>query len=336
MPRRDAAIANANSANTLAALAAIIVAAGGGGDAALGVLLGGNDQATRKLFQNIRYDEAVADELGLSLLDKTNISAEGLRNMMQRLAAQRALPDNRQSRYYTTHPGASKRLSVYQDYINARAGQTFQLPAGFANLSNRLVIKLRAYVESPTLVLERYKVSNSADHQYATAIAHYRRGDLALALIIIDRLVKAEPKDPFFYEFRGDVLMSLAKPQAAATAYEKALSHRNNSPQILLNLGRALIASGQSSNLKQAIDALKKASQGEPKWAFAHRQLAIAYGRAGQLSDANITLAEEALLLGDTQQAIRMARRVLAEANIRDELRNRANDILFRYEATSN
>ena len=40
VPRRDAAIADANSANALAALAAIAVAAGGGGDAAAGVLIG--------------------------------------------------------------------------------------------------------------------------------------------------------------------------------------------------------------------------------------------------------------------------------------------------------
>ena len=70
VPRRDAAIADTNSANALAALAAIAIAAGGGGsDAAAGVLIGGQDQATRKLLQTIRYDEAVADELGLSLLD---------------------------------------------------------------------------------------------------------------------------------------------------------------------------------------------------------------------------------------------------------------------------
>ena len=64
VPRRDAAIADANSANALAALAAIVAAAGGSGDAAAGVLIGGQDQATRRLLQTIRYDEAVADEIG--------------------------------------------------------------------------------------------------------------------------------------------------------------------------------------------------------------------------------------------------------------------------------
>ena len=118
VPRRDAAIAVANSANALTALAAIAVAAGGGGDAAAGVLIGGQDQVTRKLLQTIRYDEAVADEIGLYLLEKAGITADGLRDMMQRMAAQRALPESRQSRYYQTHPDAAERLRIYQDHVS--------------------------------------------------------------------------------------------------------------------------------------------------------------------------------------------------------------------------
>ena len=49
VPRRDAAIADANTAYALTALAAIAVVAGGGEDAAAGVLIGGQDQVTRKL-----------------------------------------------------------------------------------------------------------------------------------------------------------------------------------------------------------------------------------------------------------------------------------------------
>ena len=75
--RRDASIADANSASALAALAAIAVAAGGGGNAAVGVLIGGQDQVARQLLQTSRNDEAVADEIGLSLLEKSGISANG-------------------------------------------------------------------------------------------------------------------------------------------------------------------------------------------------------------------------------------------------------------------
>jgi len=334
VPRRDAAIADANSANTLATLAAIAVAAaGGGGDAAAGVFFGGQDQATRKLLQTIRHDEAVADELGLSLLDETGISASGLRDMMQRMAAQRALPESRQSRYYQTHPGATERLGVYQDHVNRKDSEATPLANDILTLAERLRTKLRAYVEPPQSVLAQFTDETLPGHLYARSIARYRRGELKAALAVIDRLINMAPDDPFFHEFRGDVLLSMATPDGSALAYETAISLRPDSPQILLNYGRSLIAGGRTDDFTKAISALEKARDGEAKWAFAHRQLAIAYGRADRLADADMTLAEEALLTGDKQQAIKMARRTLSYENLRVELQNRANDILFRYGA---
>ena len=331
LQRRDASIADANSASALATLAAIAVAAGGGGDAAVGVLIGGQDQVTRKLLKTSRHDEAVADEIGLSLLKKSGISANGLRNMMQRLAAQRALPESRQSRYYQTHPDAAERLSVYLDHFSRQTGRTTPIKSEILALVDRVETKLRAYTEAPQSVLQQFNDDTNLVHLYAKSIALYRRGELGEAMMVIDNLIKMTPQDPFFHEFRGDILMSMAKPEAAAQTYEKAISIRPDSPQILLNYGRALIASGRAKDLTNAISALEQARDGEPKWAFVYRQLAIAYGRAGRLADADITLADEALITGDTQQAIYMAKRSLSHGTVRDEIKNRANDILYRY-----
>ena len=105
VPRRDEALRDAGTAGTLAALAAIALAAGGlPNDAAAGVMVGGTDQAKRSLLRSFRYDEAVADELGLEYLEKAGISSAGLEQMMRRMATQRALPESRQSQYYQTHP----------------------------------------------------------------------------------------------------------------------------------------------------------------------------------------------------------------------------------------
>ncbi len=331
VPRRDAAIADANSANALVALAAIAVAASGGGDAAAGVLIGGQDQVTRNLLQTYRYDESVADEIGLSLLKKSGISANGLRDLMQRMAAQRALPESRQSRYYQTHPDVAERLSTYQDHVSRQTGQTNPIGDELLTLVDRLKAKIRAYVEPPQSVLAQFGDAGSLSHLYAKSIALYRLGELKAAMAIIDNLIEMAPQDTFFHEFSGDILLSMAKPEEAARAYKRAISIRPDSPQILLNYGRALIAGGKKIDLTEAISALEQARNGEPRWTFAHRQLAIAYGRAGQLADADITLADEALITGDTQQAIKMAKRSLSHGPVRDEIQNRANDILYRY-----
>ena len=123
----------------------------------------------------------------------------------------------------------------------------------------------------------------------------------------------------------------MAKAEAAAAAYETALTFRPDSPQILVNLGRALIATNDKKRLSRAIEAISAAQNTEPKWSFIRRQLSIAYGQNGDIAAADLALAEEALLLGDDQQAVRMAKRVLADDRLKDDLRNRANDIMFRF-----
>ena len=332
VPRRDEALRDAGTAGTLAAIAALALAAGGASsDAAVGVMVGGTDQAKRKMLRSFRYDEAVADELGFDYMDKAGISSAGLEQMMRRMAAQRALPESRQSQYYQTHPGSAQRLAVYQDHALQDGHKSASLPADDTNLMNRLVAKLRAYSEPAQSVLRQTAKTDSADAIYSQAIAQYRRGDLAAAITLMDQLSAAHPADPFYHEFRGDILLSMAKPEAAAAAYETALTFRPNSPQILVNLGRALIATNDKMRLLRAIEAISAAQKTEPKWAFIRRQLAIAYGRSGDIAAADLALAEEALLLGDDQQAVRMAKRVLARDRLKDDLRNRANDILFRF-----
>ena len=44
-----------------------------------------------------------------------------------------------------------------------------------------------------------------------------------------------------------------------------------------------------------------------------------------------MSLADEALLVGDTERAVHLSKRVLARKDLDDVIRNRANDILFRY-----
>ena len=79
VPRRGETLRDAGTARTLAAIAALALAAGGApNDAAVGVMVGGADQAKRKMLRSFRYDEAVADELGLEFLDKAGITSAGL------------------------------------------------------------------------------------------------------------------------------------------------------------------------------------------------------------------------------------------------------------------
>ena len=329
----DEALSRAGTAAGLATIAAVAIAASGQGEAAAGVLVGGADRANRSILSSVRQNEAIADELGLKFLDAASISATGLRDLMARMVRQNALPKSRQSQYYSTHPATTQRLQTYQDHVDKSPHSDAKLSTGLAERFTRIKTKLYAWTERPATIL----ASNDEDidpqlQTYAYAIAAFRRGDLKGALDRIDSLIEAQSRDPFLHEFRGDILMSMALPSTAAASYEKAISLRPESPQIELLLGRALIATGDKTRLPRAIEVISNALNGEPGWAFLHRQLGIAYGKAGQISNADLSLADEAILRGDTTRAVQLAKRTLGRSALTDSLRNRANDIIFRYE----
>lgn len=323
----------ASGAAALATVAAIAVAAGGGGDAAAGVLIGGNDQATRGFLASRRRAEAVADEIGLQLLEENGLSAIGLRDLMQRMTRQRSLPESRQSSYYATHPGAAERLQTFQDHVNQSSHSDKPAPETASALFARIQAKMIAWTESPQRVKSTAaeNAPNELIGTYMRAIADFRRGDLRTALTRMDALIASQPDDPYFHEFQGDILFALARPGEAAMAYERALSLRPSSGLILINLGRALIARGGPTDLQRAIAALEAAQDSEVKWAFLHRQYGIALGKSGRVAEADLALANEAILLNDGARAAQLARRVMAIEGLDPVLHRRASDIVFRY-----
>ena len=244
--RNDDELKQASGAAALATAAAIAVAAGGQGGAAAGVLIGGNDQAARGYLASRRRAESIADEISLRLLEDTGMSAVGLRDLMQRMARQRSIPESRQSTYYSTHPGAADRLQTFQDHLNRSPHSDTPAPAAVTTLFERIRAKIIAWTESPQRVhaIADDIAPDGSIATYMKAIADFRRGNLNDAADRLDELVARHPEDPYFHEFRGDVLFAMARPADAAEAYRIALALRPGSALIQINLGRALIASG--------------------------------------------------------------------------------------------
>ena len=331
--RLDDELQQASNNAALATLAAIAVAAGGSGDTAAGVLIGGTDTAQRGFLASRRRDEAVADEIALDLLEKTGTSAVGLRDLMARMARQRSLPESRQSLYYSTHPGAQERLQALQDHVGKSDHSDNQLPEVAEEIYDRIVAKMAAWTEAPQRVIVRAAemAPNAMMETYILAIASFRRGDLGGALTHMDQLTVLYPDDAFFHEFKGDILFAMAKPAEAAASYETALQRRPGSVLIQLNLGRSLIAEGGPASLERAIQVLAMARNAESRWGFLHRQYGIALGKAGRITEADLALADEAIVINDKQRAAQLAKRVLAREGIAENLRSRASDILFRY-----
>ena len=336
VPLRSEVEKQASLANALTAIASAAAVATGSVDAALGVAIGGTDRSKRLYLQKSRADESVADEWAIRLLNSQNVTTAGLAGFMRRMAAQRALPETRQSEYYLSHPGAKQRLAAFSDNIVEHGHRLGDLPVSKQQLMGRLVAKLRAYVLSPARILKApveidwpAYTPDETHIAYAKAIAHYRRGTLTEAEMLMQNLSATHRGDIWFAEFLGDVQFSLAQLQDAAKAYQHALQLAPDAALIKLSYARSLIASNDNTVLSQAIMLLEEAVEAEPKWAFLRRQLGVAYGRNRQLGHADLALAEEALLRGDTQNAALLARRSLSHSDSPADITARARDILF-------
>lgn len=342
-PLRQEAVKDANLATALTAIASAAVAATGSAEVALGVAIGGTDRAKRQYLHTSRKDESVADEWALRLLDKAGISSYGLSDFMRRQASQRMLPQGRQSEYYTTHPAAKERLAAFTDHT-AQILEDRTLSQSEHQSLARAVLKLAAYTQPASAAKNanfQLDWTSSASNPakivpdetsltYARAIYLFRRGELDAADKLMSALVDKNKSDAWLAEFAGDIDMSAGRPFLAAKHYKDALLIRPESPQISLNLGRALIATNDKAALDEAIEALLAAESGEPEWSFVKRQLAVAYGRNGQLANADVKLAEEALLANDKPRAAQMAKRALSNKLAADHLKAKARDILFQ------
>jgi predicted Zn-dependent protease len=76
-----------------------------------------------------------------------------------------------------------------------------------------------------------------------------------------------------------------------------------------MNLARVLIETGEPANLRSAAQELRASLARDRQDAFAWRLLGIAEGRLGNRAEADMALAEEALLRGDAAGARSLAAR---------------------------
>ena len=87
---------------------------------------------------------------------------------------------------------------------------------------------------------------------YGDAISTYLHGNLKSALAKTDALIKAQPKNPYFYELRGDILLKATRPKDAAAAYAKAVSlDPGKSGLLQVSYGQALVAAGDQASLRE-------------------------------------------------------------------------------------
>jgi len=155
--------------------------------------------------------------------------------------------------------------------------------------------KLSGFLDRPDTVFRRYPLGDhSLPARYARAIATYRHGSLRDALPQIDGLIQAEPNNPYFYELKGQALLEGGRPGDAIAPLRHAVTLAHGAPLIDIMLGQALIATDNKKNADEAVPLLRNALAREPEAPEAYAQLAMAYGRKGDLAQADLAAAQAA------------------------------------------
>ena len=160
-------------------------------------------------------------------------------------------------------------------------------------------------------------------------MVYLRQPNLQKALAEINSLIKDEPNNPYFYEVRGQIYLSMAKPEQAIPDYQKS---------VILAPARAAAARWRwpppSSPPKTrrwpqpALANLKAATLVEDDDVFTWYETAQAYSMLKNEPMANLSTAELWYNAGDCKKALVFATRARGKLPQGSADWQRANDIL--------
>ncbi len=300
-------------------------------DVGAGMVLGGQSMAQRRFMAFTRGQEIVADQSALNYLDRLSWSARGMLALFERLEQEEALVIDRRDPYVVTHPFSRDRLIRVQEHVARTGGRSTGATDGFEQPFRMVKAKLDAFLEAPGYVARTYQAADPApEMRYANAVLNHRMGHRDTAVSILDGLIRQFPASPWLHELKGQVLLEGGQARAAVAPYQTAVRLAPDQPLLRQGYGHALLETGDAAMTRQAVTQLQMAQggvqgreRGDPTtW----RLLGIAWGRLGNVGEANLALAEEAMLNNDIPVARRFARQA-ADALPAGPSRLRALDI---------
>jgi predicted Zn-dependent protease len=336
LARLQVEIDKVSTVNIIGMLAGVAAMAGGAvaGDAQTakagqGIMLGGQGLSQRLVLNYARAMEASADQAAVKFLNATGQSSKGMLEVFQRLATQSMASVQNANPYLQSHPMPMDRIRNLE--VAARKSPHFDkadTPA--LVLRHELVrAKLVGFLEPIQTVFQKYPKSDQGlPARYARAIAMFRSGDTRNALPIIDSLIDDIPKNPYFWELKGQALLEGGQPAKAVAPLKEAIRLLPDNGLIQLLYAQALLGQENAASARTAIGALNRAKRSESQTPSVHKFLAMAYGQAGDIPRADLATAEAALLQGDRDLATTKAKIAMASFKKGSPEWLRANDIL--------
>jgi predicted Zn-dependent protease len=327
-------LANAQAASIIAmilglggAIAASRGGAGGGNPAA--AILGPQETIRRSLLSYQRAQEEQADRAGVKFLAATGQSAKGMSDTFRRLSDQILFAAQNADPYMQSHPMPAERVAALEILAKNSPNWDKKDSPELQLRHDMMRAKLTGFLDRGDTVARRYPPTDtSLPARYARAIATYRHADLRVAIGQIDGLIQAQPNNPYFYELKGQALLEGGKPAEAIAPLQRAIQLAPQPALIQVLLAQALNALNAAKSADEAVTLLRTALAQEPESVDGYLQLAMAYGRKGDLAQADLASALAAFMRGDHKTARQLAARAKTRFPIGSPGWVKADDII--------
>lgn len=274
-----------------------VAAAAGEPSAGAAIMFGGQTAAQRSLLSYSRMEEGSADQAAMKYLDEIKLTSKGLLEFFEILKQDETRKTAEQNPYIRSHPLTGERIAALRSHVEESPNSKNILGPEYREMHARMRAKLDSFLLPPAHTLRLYPIGDdSIAARYARAGAYHKDGQMEMALKEIDSLLAEKPNDPYFHELKGQIYFENGQLNEAVTSYEKAVELLPRQPLLLLALGRSYLEQNDPQKLDNAIKMLEATVISDPEYAFAWRQLGIAYGKANMMPESSLALAEEAFL----------------------------------------
>ena len=327
----------ATGISILSLLLGAAAAAAGAGEAAMGVIMAGQQAALGKYLAFSRTQESSADAAGSQYLSRAGITGRGsvaFFQKLQNLEYRHGYTRNADSEFYSTHPMTADRIATLQDTYQADPAWNHVPDPAQEVRFQRIKAKLFGYLSEPQQTFTAYpQTMTGVPARYARAYAWHQEAFLDRAMAETDALLTAAPDDPYFLELKGQILLESGKPQEALDPLRRATELSNNQPLIATTFGHALIATEDSANFREAEQILKRAVARDADNPFAWYQLGVVYAANGDEPRARLASAEQQVMSRQMGAALNNAEAALAALPTGSPDWLRAQDIVMHARA---
>jgi predicted Zn-dependent protease len=305
-------------------IGAMIGGAVAGGDsgrdamsAGQGVMMGGGEMVMRALTAERRSQESAADQAGLKYLSATQQSGLGMLVTFERFANQEMfLNDDNVATFARTHPVPRDRLARLRQLVEGSPYYNAKDTPQLQHRHDMMRAKLSGYLEAPGTVMRRYPQSDTTlPARYARAIATLRgggQGSLEAGMAQMDALISEQPKNPYYWEIKGDFYQRAGRAQEAVQYLRKAIQLAPNASLMRTQLAQALLQTKQPGVTDEAIKLIKETLRIDEDDCRAYNALGEALFAKGEPAKADLARAQRLMCFGDFKTAKNFAKRAQA------------------------